>query len=73
MWNLNADKDNWKLFETYAETEVKFSPTLPAEENAVKITNAIHKAAVDSITRIKRTPMEFPWWNFKLENMKKKL
>ena len=58
--------------ETYTKTEVKFIPFYSAEENSKNITRAIHKAAEDSITKAKRTPMEHPWWNFKLEKLKKK-
>ena len=53
-------------------TEVNFIPFYSAEENAKKITWSIDKAAVDSITKVKRTPMEHPWWSFKLEKLNKK-
>ena len=72
QWNLKADGNAWAFFQEYTDSDVMFIPHLSAEENAINITKAIHKAALDSISKVTRTPKEYPWWNYKLEKLKKK-
>ena len=75
-WYLKADDKAWENFVTATTMDVKYNRRLDAEQNAYQITKAIVSAALETISMVKRTPKEHPWWTrrmSKLKRMKKNL
>ena len=71
IWNLKAKEDDWKLYTETTDKTVVFHPEFSAEENSLSVTLAIIQAAQMTIGTVYTNPTEHPWWNEKLERMKK--
>ena len=72
VWNLKVKEEKWEVLEQYAEDTVKFNPAYTAEQNAFSVTFFIVQAATDAIGTVYTNPTEHPWWNKKLDKIKKK-
>ena len=62
---------NWEQYRKIATDWVKYCPSKSADFNATKITVAVREAAEITIGRVEDVTRPHPWWNDRLQLLKK--
>ena len=70
-WRLRAPPEAWECFLNFTDDWIRFNPNRGANWNADQLTNQITKAAEWSIGRVTASGKPHPWWNDRLQHIKK--